>query len=138
MEIKINRLNDAYHMEAINESECSISIDGSPDIGGMNLGFRPMQLMLAGIGGCSGIDIISILKKQKQPLEDIQITVNGEREKDKIPSLFEKIHILYTLKGKLDEKKVKRAIELSLNQYCSVAKILEKTADISYSYKIID
>lgn len=138
MEIKINRLNDAYYMQASNESGCSISIDSSPDAGGMNLGFRPMQLVLAGIGGCSGIDIISILKKQKQPLEDIQITVNGEREKDKIPSLFEKIHILYTLKGKLDEKKVKRAIELSLQQYCSVAKILEKTADISYSFKIIN
>lgn len=138
MEVKINRLNDAYHMQAINEDGCSISLDSSPDLGGMNLGFRPMQLMLAGIGGCSGIDIINILKKQKQPLEDIQITVNGEREKDKIPSLFEKIHILYTLKGKLDENKVKRAIELSLQQYCSVAKILEKTADISYSYKIID
>lgn len=138
MEIKINRLNDAYHMQAVNEEGCTISLDGSPDIGGMNLGFRPMQLMLAGIGGCSGIDIINILKKQKQPLEDIQITVHGEREKDKIPSLFEKIHIRYTLRGKLDEHKVKRAIDLSLQQYCSVAKILEKTADISYSYKIID
>lgn len=138
MEIEIKRLNDAYHMQAFNESGLSISIDSSPDAGGQNLGFRPMQLMLAGIGGCSGIDVISILKKQKQPLEDMQIRVRGDREPDKIPSLFEKIHIVFTLKGKLDENKVKRAIELSLKQYCSVAKILEKTADISYSYEIID
>ena len=123
-------------MQATNEDGVSISMDSSPDAGGQNLGFRPMQLMLAGIGGCSGIDVISILKKQKQPLEDIHITVNGERDPEKVPSLFEKIHILYTLKGKLDENKVKRAIELSVNQYCSVAKILEKTAEISYSFEI--
>lgn len=138
MEIKINRLNDAYHMQAVNEDGRSVSIDSSPNAGGQNLGMRPMQLLLAGIGGCSSIDVISILKKQKQPLEDIQITVNAEREQDKIPSLFEKIHITFTLKGKLDENKVRRAIELSLEQYCSVAKILEKTAQISYSYEIKD
>ncbi len=125
-------------MQAMNESGRSISIDSSPDAGGQNLGFRPMQLMLAGIGGCSGIDVISILKKQRQPLEDIRIRVRGDREPNKTPSLFEKIHIVFTLKGKLDENKVKRAIELSIKQYCSVAKILEKTADISYSYEIID
>lgn len=138
MEIKINRLNDAYHMEATNEDGSTISLDSSPDAGGMKLGFRPMQLLLAGIGGCSGIDIISILKKQKQPLEDIQITVNADREEDKTPSLFKKIHVSYTLKGKLDENKVKRAVALSMDQYCSVAKILEKTAEISYSFEIIE
>lgn len=138
MEIKINRLNDAYHMQATNEDGRSVSLDSSPNAGGQNLGMRPMQLLLAGIGGCSGIDVINILKKQKQPLEDIQITVNAEREQDKIPSLFEKIHITFTLKGKLDENKVRRAVELSLEQYCSVAKILEKTAQISYSYEIKD
>lgn len=125
-------------MEATNEDGTAISLDSSPDIGGMKLGFRPMQLLLVGIGGCSGIDIINILKKQKQPLEDIQITVNADREQDKTPSLFEKIHVSFTLKGKLDENKVKRAVALSMDQYCSVARVLEKTANISYSYKIVD
>ncbi len=136
MEINIKRLNDAYHMEATNEDGSTISLDSSPDAGGMNLGFRPMQLLLAGVGGCSAIDIISILKKQKQPLEDIQVKVHADREEGKVPSLFKKIHITYTLKGKLDEHKVKRAVELSMDQYCSVAKILEKTAEISYSFEI--
>ncbi len=136
MQIKINRLNEAFHMQAVNEDGCTLSLDSSPDAGGQNLGMRPMQLLLAGIGGCSSIDVISILKKQKQPLEDIQITVDATRQQDKVPSLFEEIHITYTLKGNLDGNKVKRAIELSLEQYCSVAKILEKTAKISYSFEI--
>lgn len=137
MKIHIKRLNDAYHMEATNEDGSTISLDSSPEAGGMKLGFRPMQLLLAGIGGCSAIDIISILKKQKQPLEDIQVKVTADREEGKEPSLFKQIHVSYTLKGSLDENKVKRAVDLSMQQYCSVAKILEKTADISYDYQII-
>jgi putative redox protein len=124
-------------MKAINEEGAELHIDGAEKVGGENKGFRPMQLILAGLGSCSAIDIISILKKQKQPLEDIRILIDGEREKDKIPSLFEDIHIHFILKGKLDEKKVKRAVDLSMNSYCSVTKILEKTAKITYSFEIV-
>lgn len=124
-------------MKATNEDGAVIHVDGADSVGGENKGFRPMQLLLAGLGSCSSIDIISILKKQKQPLEDIKVLVDGEREKDKIPSLFQGIHIHFILQGKLDEKKVKRAVDLSMMTYCSVTKTLEKTAEITYSFEIV-
>ncbi|MBT28450.1 MAG: osmotically inducible protein OsmC [Thalassobius sp.] len=138
MKIEINRKNKAYHMEASNEDGNIVSIDGSPAIGGEGKGVRPMQLLLAGIGSCSAIDVISILKKQKQELEDIKITIDGEREPDAVPAVFTKIHLHFHLVGKLDAKKVERALKLSVDQYCSVAKMLEKTAEISYDYSIAE
>jgi len=136
MQIEIQRLNDAFWMEAKNEAGNTISIDSSLEAGGSNLGFRPMQLLLAGIGSCSAIDIIDILKKQRQDLTDIKVQVDGEREKDKVPALWETIHVHYILKGNLEDEKVKKAVDLSMNKYCSVAKTLEKSANITYSYEI--
>jgi len=136
MKIILERQNKAVHLQAINEDGARIDIDGAPSIGGENKGLRPMQLMLAALGSCSTMDIVSILNKQKQDLEDIQIVINGEREKDKTPSLFKDIQVHFILTGNLDEKKVKRAIDLSMNTYCSVSRIIEKTAQITYSYEI--
>jgi uncharacterized OsmC-like protein len=136
MRIILERQNQAVHFQAVNEDGVKIDIDGAPSIGGENKGLRPMQLMLAGLGSCSTMDIVSILNKQKQDLTDIRILIDGNREKDKIPSLFEDIHIHFILSGDLDEKKVKRAVDLSMNTYCSVSKIIEKTARITYSYEI--
>jgi putative redox protein len=137
MKIELNRLNDAYWLEATNEDGAKLNIDASPEIGGLNKGMRPMQMLLAAMGGCSSIDIISILKKQKQDLKDIKITVTGDREKDAVPSLFTEVHAHFKLYGNLDEDKVKKAVSLSVDKYCSVAKTLEKTAKISYSFEII-
>jgi len=128
MTIELERLNDAFHMKAVNDGGVEIHLDSSPDHGGENLGFRPMQLLLAGIGGCSAIDIIDILKKQRQDLKGLKIKVDGEREKDKVPSLFTDIHIHYIFEGNVDKTKAQKAIDLSLEKYCSVAKTLEKTA----------
>jgi len=136
MRITLERQNKAVHLQATNEDGASIDIDGALSIGGENKGLRPMQLLLAGIGSCSTMDIVSILNKQKQDLQDIRILVDGEREKEKTPSLFEEIHVHFILTGNLDEKKVKRAVDLSMNTYCSVSKIIEKTARITYSYEI--
>jgi putative redox protein len=138
MRIELKRKNEAVNLEAINEDGQAVSIDGAASVGGENLGMRPMQLMLSALGGCSSIDVINILKKQRQPLEDIQVRIDGERQKEVSPSLFEKIHVHFTLTGDLDENKVKRAISLSMDQHCSVAKTLEKTAEITYSYEIIN
>ena len=137
MRIELRRRNDAVHLEASNEDGQTVQIDGAPSVGGENRGMRPMQLVLSALGGCSTIDVIQILKKQRQPLEDIHVRIDGDRQKDVTPSLFEKIHVHFTLKGELDEKKVQRAVSLSLEQYCSVAKILEKTAEITYSFEIM-
>lgn len=139
MKISIQRLNDAVHMEAKNEDGVTLQMDGTGDIGGINGGFRPMQMLLAAAGGCSAIDVVGILKKQKQNPDDLQIEVTGERitvEGEQYTE-FKTIHLHFILKGShLDEKKVARAIDLSLNKYCSVSKTLAKTAEITSSYEI--
>jgi len=137
MRITLERMNQAVHMKATNEDGAVVHVDGAATVGGENKGFRPMQLLLAGLGSCSSIDIIGILKKQKQPLEDLQVTVDGEREEKKVPSLFRNIHVHFILKGDLDEKKVKKAVDLSMKTYCSVTRILEKTASVTYSFEIV-
>jgi putative redox protein len=136
MKIQIERLNNAVHLRATNEDGATLEMDGSPAVGGENKGFRPMQMLLAAMGGCSTIDIVSILKKQRQTVDDIAITVEGEREPGVEPSLFRDIHVHFTLKGNLDEDKVRKAVELSMEKYCSVAKTLEKTATITYSFSV--
>ncbi len=137
MKIQIERLNNAVHLRATNEDGATLEMDGSPAVGGENKGFRPMQMLLAALGGCSTIDIVSILKKQRQPVDDIAIAVEGEREPGVEPSLFRDIHVHFTLKGNLDEDKVRKAVELSMEKYCSVAKTLEKTAAITYSFSVL-
>lgn len=138
MKIEIKRLNDGFHLEAANENGNVVHLDASPDIGGTNKGMRPMQLLLSALGSCSAIDVINILKKQKQDLKDIKITVTGEREKDAVPSLFTEAHTHFRLYGKLDPDKVQKAVSLSVEKYCSVAKTLERTAKVTYSFEIIE
>jgi putative redox protein len=137
VKIELNRVSDDFHLEAVNENGNILHIDASPDIGGTNKGMRPMQLLLAAMGGCSSIDIISILKKQKQSLKDIKITVTGEREKDAVPSVYTQVHAHCKLYGFLDQDKVQKAVSLSVEKYCSVAKTLEATAKVTYSFEII-
>ena len=123
-------------MEARNEEGQSVQLDGSTAIGGVNGGMRPMQLLLASLGGCSTIDVISILTKQKQTLEDIQVEVDGERDEEQVPAVFKTIHVTFKLTGDLDREKVSKAVSLSMDKYCSVAKMLEKTAKITYDFTI--
>jgi putative redox protein len=137
MKIDINRLNDGFHMEAVNETGNTVHLDASPDIGGTGKGMRPMQLLLTALGACGTIDIINILKKQRQPLEDIKITVTGEREKDAVPAPFIAAHIHFRLFGKLDHDKVQKAVSLSVEKYCSVAETIKKTTKITYSFEIV-
>ena len=135
MKITIDQLNET-HMEAANEEGGRIRMDGSRSIGGIEGGFSPMQLLLAAAGGCSAIDIIGILEKQKQELQDLQVEVKGNRQKKETYSEFTTIHLHCIFTGSLDKRKVERAISLSLEKYCSVSKTLEKTADITHSYEI--
>jgi putative redox protein len=136
MTINLQLQNQAFHLEAVNETGNRLQIDASPTIGGENLGFRPMQLLLAALGGCSTIDILNILRKQRQLVSDIQISVEGERETGVEPSLWQKIHVHYTLTGNPEPEKVRKAIDLSMQKLCSVAKTLEKTATITYSFEV--
>lgn len=135
--IDLKRVSGDFHLEATNDTGNSIHLDASPDVGGTGKGMRPMQLLLAALGGCSSVDLVMILKKQKQELKDISITVTGEREKGKVPSLYTNAHIHFKLVGNLDKEKVEKAIVLAVEKYCSVAKTLEKSAIITHSFEII-
>ena len=139
MKISIQRLNDAVHMEASNDDGATLQMDGTDTIGGINGGFRPMQMLLAAAGGCSAIDVVGILKKQRQNPDDLKVEVSGDRVNVEEYSEFKSIHIHFILKGShLDEKKVARAIDLSLTKYCSVSKTLEKTSKITSSFEIVE
>jgi putative redox protein len=137
MKITINRLNDAVLFECKNDEGNIAYTEGSPELGGTGQGIRPMQLLLMSLGSCSSIDVVAILKKMRQPLEDMQVEVSGERTPGEVPAVFKKIHLHFKLKGELDEEKAKKAIGLSVEKYCSVAKMLDKTAEITWSVTIL-
>jgi putative redox protein len=139
MKVELRRVNNAFHFEAVGAAGVPVQIDGSPDIGGVNAGARPMEMILMGLGGCSAIDtidIVLILQKQRQVIDDMSITIEAERVPDEIPSLFKTIHVHYNFKGDLQIEKVTRAIELSMEKYCSVTAILNKTAIITHSFTV--
>lgn len=134
MKITIEKLNEHTHVKATNENGNSIDMDGTPAIGGQGLGMRPMEVLLASLGGCTSMDVISILQKQHQDITSYHLEVDGVRDPDKEPSLYKTIHLTFTVKGvNLDPHKVQRAVELSMEKYCSVAKTLEPTATLTYS-----
>lgn len=136
MKIVLKRLDQDYHLQAVNETGATVESDGAPDIGGHNKGLRPMQMVLAALGSCSAIDVVYMLRKLRQQLDDIQVTVTAEREKDKTPSLFTDIHVHYLLSGPIQEKKAERAVNLSMEKLCSVKKLLEPTAKITWSWEV--
>ncbi len=135
--VNLKRVNDKVHFRAWNSTGNIASMDGSPGIGGEGKGVRPMELLLMSMAGCSSIDIVSILQKMRQGLENLDVKVEGFREEGAIPAVFTKIHIHYILSGDLKESKVKDAIDMSLGKYCSVSKMLEKAAEITSSYEIV-
>ena len=133
MRVELVRVDNAFHFEAVGASSTIQHIDGAVDIGGHNAGARPMEMLLMGLASCSAIDMILILQKQKQVVEGFRMSVDGLREKGAVPSPFQKIHITYTLKGQLDESRVKRAIDLSMDKYCSATAQFRPTAEITHS-----
>ena len=136
MKVELRRVNDAFHFEAVGAAGVPVHIDGSPDIGGVDAGARPMEMILMGLGGCSAIDIVLILQKQRQVIQDMTISIEAERVPNETPSVFKTIHVHYNFKGDLQIEKVTRAIELSMEKYCSVTAILNKTAVITHSFTI--
>ena len=135
MRIELKRLDDAFHFEAKSETGNIAQMDAGENIGGHNKGVRPMQMLLMGLGGCSAIDIVLILKKQKQIVEDFTISIDAEREPNVEPSLWKTIVIHFKFKGKIDKDKAERAVQLSIEKYCSVSKTLE-IAGAKITYKV--
>ncbi|MDP2277808.1 MAG: OsmC family protein [Nitrospirota bacterium] len=116
----------------------AIVMDGDMEVGGRNAGARPMELLLIGLGGCSGMDVVSILKKKKQEINGVEIKVKGEKAEN-YPKKFTDIDIEFIVRGRnVSKDAVKRAVELSMEKYCSVKATLEDSAKITWSYKIIE
>lgn len=126
IEVQLNRVNGDYGFEAKDAYDHVITLDTSLDGGGENFGIRPMQSLLMGLGGCAGIDVVSILKKQRQVIEGFSMKISGEREAGVEPSLWKTVHVKFELSGHIDEEKAKRACTLSIDKYCSVAETLRR------------
>ncbi|MBL1410929.1 OsmC family protein [Sphingobacterium faecale] len=137
MKAVLQRVNNAVHFEASSvSSPIKVNIDGPTSIGGEEKGVRPMELVLMALGSCSVFDLTTILQKQRQEIQDIQVEVEGER-RDEIPNIFTKIHISFLLKGNIDENKAQKAAELAVKKYCSVHDMLAAGGvEITYSIKI--
>lgn len=127
---------DGTRFVASDDKGHSIVMDDSKEHGGEGAGFSPTQLLLAALGGCTGMDIVSISRKQRQKLTNLEILVSGERATD-YPRVYKKVHVDYRFRGDtLKEKAVQRAIQLSEEKYCSVGATIKKTAKLSHSYKL--
>jgi putative redox protein len=114
----------------------TVVIDGPPEHGGRNLGIRPMELLLQGLGGCTVFDVLHILKKARQPVTDCVVEINAERAETE-PRVFTRIHIHFIISGEgISEKQVQRAIQLSAEKYCSASIMLAKSVDITHDYEI--
>lgn len=114
----------------------AVVIDSAPEAGGRNIGPRPMEMVLLGLGSCSSIDVMLMLQKSRQQVTDCVVELDAERAED-IPRVFTKIHLHFVVTGRnLSEKHVERAVSLSAEKYCSVSRMLEKTAALTYDFEI--
>ncbi len=138
MKITLQRVNQAVRFEGVNSAGNTVIVEGSPEIGGEGQGMRPMELLLVSLASCSSMDVVSILKKMRQPLEDLRVEVEGRRATDQVPAVFTKIHLRFVLKGDLRPDRVEEAIRLSVDKYCSVGRMLDKTAEITYEWTMND
>lgn len=120
------------------DSGHAVIMDGPPDHGGRNLGPRPMEMLLLGLGGCTTFDVLMILKKSRQAVDDCVVEISAERA-DNEPKVFTKIHVHFIVTGKdLKEKQVERAVSLSAEKYCSASIMLGKTAEITHDFEMIE
>ncbi|GAB4537261.1 MAG: OsmC family protein [Thermodesulfovibrionia bacterium] len=130
------RLVDGMQFVGVADSGHAIVMDALPSVGGSDTGARPIELLPIAFGGCSGMDVISILRKKRQDVRGFEMNITGEQAEEH-PHKYTSMHIEYVVKGRdISEDAVKRAIELSLSKYCSVGATLSGTTKITYSYKI--
>jgi putative redox protein len=116
----------------------SVVMDGAPEAGGRDLGIRPLEMMLLGLGGCTAFDVVSILHKSRQQISDCEVEIEAERA-DQIPKIFTRIHLHFIVSGRaLDATKVSKAVSLSADKYCSASRMLEKTATITHDFEVVN
>ena len=122
--IELNLVNGAYGFEAKDQHGHITKMDSKPEMGGQDFGTRPMELLLEALAGCSSVDVVSILGKQKQALKGLKVIVHGERKAKDDLSLWKDIEMVFQLKGDIDPAKAEKAVSLSIHKYCSVAATL--------------
>ena len=120
------------------ETGHAVILDGAPDAGGRNLGMRPMEMLLIGMGGCTSFDVVTILNKARQPIIDCVAEIEAERA-DEVPKVFAKIHVHFVVTGKgLNPVQVERAVKLSAEKYCSASIMLGKSAEVTHDFEIVE
>jgi len=137
MKVRVKWVEDVCFMGE-SESGHAVVLDASPEVGGRNIGMRPMEMLLVSMGACSSIDVVTILKKSRQPITNCVAEITAERA-DEIPKVFTKIHVHYVVTGKgLNAVQVERAVNLSAEKYCSASIMLGKAATITHDFEIVE
>ena len=130
-------LQEGSTFEGVAGSGHRVTMDVAPEVGGRNLGLRPMEMVLLGLGGCTAIDVLHMLRKGRQPITDMRVELDAERADD-VPKVFTRIHLHFVLTGAgLDPHKIERAIKLSASKYCSASMMLNKTAEMTHDFEIV-
>jgi len=132
MTVHLEQINDAIQFRGQTESGYAVTVASSDE----QEGARPMELVALSLGGCSSIDVLSILEKQRQTVDAFDVDVEAERVTDETPAVFTSLHVHYRVDGDVEPDKVRRAIDLSLGTYCSVSHMLDATASISYAFTV--
>ena len=130
-------LQEGSTFEGVAGSGHLVTMDVAPEVGGQNLGLRPMEMVLLGLGGCTAIDVLHMLRKGRQVITDMRVELNAERADD-APKVFTRIHLHFALIGVgLDPHNIERAINLSASKYCSASMMLNKTAEMTHDFEIV-
>lgn len=139
VKIELSRVAGDFGFEAKDAAGHIVKMDSNPESGGGDFGVRPMQLLLMGLGGCSGIDIVSVLKKQRQIIEGFDMKIEGEREAGVEPSVWKTVKIIFELKGNIDIDKARRACALSMDKYCSVAETIRRAGcEVTWDVRVLE
>jgi putative redox protein len=131
-------LQEGSKFEGVAGSGHRVTMDVAPEVGGRNLGLRPMEMVLLGLGGCTAIDVLHMLRKGRQSITDMRVELDAKRADD-VPKVFTRIHLHFVFSGvSLDPHKIERAINLSAKKYCSASMMLNKTAKITHDFEIVE
>ena len=137
MKTRIKWIENSMFLGESDSGHCVV-MDGPPESGGQNLGPRPMEMLILGMGGCTAFDVIHILKKGRHQVTDCEVEITAQRV-DSVPKIFSKIHVHFVVSGNgLPDSAVKRAVQLSAEKYCSASIMLGKSAEITHDYELIE
>jgi putative redox protein len=131
MKVRLEQVGAAAFSAKAEESGAELVLDGKPEIGGEGRGMRPTELFLSGLAGCGAMDVVHILRRQKEPLEQLTIDIEGDRSAT-TPARFTKIHLKFTARGAVDRHKLERAVALSVDKYCTVRNTLDPALELSW------